>query len=252
MDSLNRIDKRINIGIQIAYISQIYLENAVRYLVFCITFVGFICFGCSGNFVEMKYNSALMQEYRFNTNAPLIVAPHKGDVLAASYIPFVIELLQKRGFSSVYTESEIPLSQARNIIYISLVKATNTIPTSSITYLPMQVLDKNSCFNYDGIYYCRQETYPIITGYSASLNLTSNYHFIMDWYDLPMKKRILYVDGTIQDGPCIYDGIYKDLIYQTIAKINFNRPEVYSYKTLLSYSSFGCMFERTKSLTTRR
>lgn len=233
---------------------QNFLENFVRPFVFILSilYVGFTFLGCSMNLVEMKYSSSLKQNYHLNVNAPIIVAYHKGDLLAASYIPFVIEMLGRRGFNSIYVEGQIPLHRARNIIYVSLVKTMKSYPTSNVEFVPTKMLDKSSCINYDGMYYCREEVYPIITGYSTSLNLSSEYHFIMDWYDIPMKKRILYIDGSIGDGPCIFEGIYQDLIYQTITRIDFSRPEVYSYNSALSYYNFNCILQRTKTLGTKR
>ncbi len=212
----------------------------------------FLLLGCSGNLVEMKYSSSLKPYYNFNVNAPLVVAVKKGDVLSASYVPFIIEILQKRGFNSVYTENQLPINNARNVVYISLMKMTKGIPNSSISYVPSVVPDNDSCMQYDGIYYCRQKVAPIITNYTASIKLESAYHFVMDWYDLPTKSRILYIDGSIAEGPCIFEGIYKDLIYQTISRIDFDRPEVYSYNSQLSYQSFNCMLGQTKSLIVKK
>lgn len=208
--------------------------------------------GCSGNLVQMKYSSSLKQPYELNINAPVLIKNFDGDLLAASYIPFVKEMLGQRGFNSIYTKNEIPESTARNIIYIALVKTMRTYPTSSIQYVPSKMLNRTACFNHEGMHYCRKETFPIITGYATWTNLLSEYHFIMDWYDNHMKKRILYIDGSIADGACIYEGIYKDLIAQTISRIDFTRPESYSYSTPLSYYGVSCLIQRTKMLSVKR
>lgn len=221
-------------------------------VIFAVFFAGASLAGCASNMVEMKYSSSIKQNYQLNINSPIIIAYNKGDLLAASYIPYVIELLGRRGFNSLYTQDQLPIQKARNIIYISLVKTIKTTPTSSVQYVPTKMLDKSSCINYDGMYYCREETYPIITGYSTTLNLSSGYHFIMDWYDVHMRKRILYIDGSVDDGPCLGEGVYQDLIYQTISRIDFMRPESYSYSSLITRHSLGCMFQNTKILGVKR
>ncbi len=202
--------------------------------------------GCMMNVTEMQYASAVKQDYRFNVHSPIIITHQVGDLLTASYIPFIIEMLQQRGFSAVYKDDEIHRTKARNIVFVSLIKTTTTIPTSSVTYIPTKTINTSSCFNYDRMYYCREENLPIITSYTSKLNLISGYHFIMDWYDLPMQKRILYIDGSVNDNPCIYEGIYKDLIYQTISRIDFYRPEVYTYYTPLSYYTMPCIIDGAK------
>ena len=201
--------------------------------------------GCSGNFVQMQYSSAKEHNYLFNQNAPTIIAYKKGDLLAASYVPFVMESLAKMGFTALYTQEQLPRKKARNIVFISLAKLTTTTPTSTVSYMPSKMIDQSSCINYDGIYYCREETYPIITDYTASLE-------VMDWYDLPTKKRIFYIDGSIEDSPCIFEGIYKDLIYQTISRIDISRGELYSYPTTLSYYDASCLLAQTKKLGVKR
>lgn len=208
--------------------------------------------GCSGNFVQMQYLSSKEHNYLFNPHAPTIIAYQKGDLLAASYVPFVMEELSKQGFTALYAQGQLPRKKARNIVFISLTKLTKTIPTSSVSYLPSKMIDQSSCVNYDGMYYCREETYPIITDYTTSLEVSSGYHFIMDWYDLPTKKRIFYIDGSIDDSPCVFEGIYKDLIYQTIARIDISRGEVYSYPTTLSYYDASCLLAQTKKLGVKR
>ena len=208
--------------------------------------------GCSGNFVQMQYLSSKEHNYLFNPHAPTIIAYQKGDLLAASYVPFVMEELSKQGFTALYAQGQLPRKKARNIVFISLTKLIKTIPTSSVSYLPSKMIDQSSCVNYDGMYYCREETYPIITDYTTSLEVSSGYHFIMDWYDLPTKKRIFYIDGSIDDSPCVFEGIYKDLIYQTIARIDISRGEVYSYPTTLSYYDASCLLAQTKKLGVKR
>lgn len=212
----------------------------------------FVFSGCSGNFVQMQYSSAKEHNYLFNQNAPTIIAYKKGDLLAASYVPFVMESLAKMGFTALYTQEQLPRKKARNIVFISLAKLTTTTPTSSVSYMPSKMIDQSSCINYDGIYYCREETYPIITDYTTSLEVSSGYHFVMDWYDLPTKKRIFYIDGSIEDSPCIFEGIYKDLIYQTISRMDISRGELYSYPTTLSYYDASCLLAQTKKLGVKR
>lgn len=220
----------------------------MRYLILAV----FMFFAGCSSMVKMNYSSAIMQNYSFLANSPTIITHANGDLLAASYVPFIMEMLNARGFNSVYRQGDIKDRDARNIIYISLVQATKTNPVSSISFIPMKVMDTTSCFNYDGVYYCKDSTYPIITDYTTSFQRSSSYHFIMDWYDTRMKKRVLYVDGSIDAEGCIYEGIYKDLIYQTIARIDFNRPEVYSYFTNLNYFSLNCMLKTTKTLNVNK
>ena len=231
------------------------LEYRVRVILSISGLIAFVLpmlLGCAGNLVQMQYASSLKQSYELNINAPVLIKHVNGDLLAASYIPFVIEMLQQRGFNSIYTQGQIPDKAARNIIYIALVKTTRTFPTSSIQYVPSKILNRTACFNHEGMYYCRKETLPIITGYATWTNLLAEYHFIMDWYDNHMKKRILYVDGSVADGACVYEGIYKDLIAQTISRIDFNRPESYSYSAPLSYYGMSCLIQRTKILGVKR
>ena len=218
----------------------------------CSVVCGAFFLGCANNLIEMQYTSSIQHSYQLNINAPVIIAPHKGDLLAASYLPFIKQALEKRGFNSLYMQGQIPEKSARNIIYVSLVKMMRSYPSSSVQYVPSKMIDRSACFNYDGMYYCREETYPIITGYTTSLNLSAEYHFIMDWYDNYMKKRILYIDGSIHDGACIYEGIYQDLIQQTISRIDFARGESYSYSAPLAYYNFSCLISRTKMLGVKK
>ncbi len=217
----------------------------MRYI--ALAFVLLVFSGCVMNRIDMKYESSVRPNYHFNINAPIIITHQMGDLLSASYVPFVIETLQRRGFTAVYKDDEISRITARNIVFISLKKITTTIPTSSFTYIPSKNLNQNACFDKDGISYCRKEDAPIITGYTLRMNLVSGYHFTMDWYDLPMQKRVLYINGIVPSSPCVYDGIYRDLIYQTIKRIDLSRSEFYRYSTPLFYYSAPCMISHTKN-----
>ena len=69
--------------------------------------------GCANNLIEMKYTSSIQHSYQFNINAPVIIAPYKGDLLAASYILFIKQELEKRGFNSLYMKGQIPEMQKK-------------------------------------------------------------------------------------------------------------------------------------------
>lgn len=199
--------------------------------------IGIIFWGCS-NQLNMGYYSNVEKNYIFNINAPMVVMYDKNDLLSASYADLVIFQLQTRGFTSVYKQDALPLNQAKIAIYVKLFRTIQAFPNVSYNYSVLSDGLSQTCYWYGDKFYCDpqdgKKTFAL-TGYSENLNYASSYHFTLDWYDLNLKRRVFYVDGSINGTTCGYQLATRDLIVYTISRIDFVRGEKYQYYIDLPY-----------------
>ncbi|PAF41773.1 hypothetical protein [Helicobacter sp. 11S02596-1] len=192
--------------------------------------------GCA-NRLDMGYYSMIEKDYIFNTNAPIAVIYNKNDLLTGYYIDLIIYELQRHGFSSVYKQQDLPLKNAKNAIFVRLFRSIQSYPNVNFSYSMISDGITPACYWYGDQFYCTQDAKQTfaLSGYSESLNYLSSYHFVLDWYDLNLKKRVLYVDGSVNGKTCGYSFLFRDLITHTIERIDFSRPERYQYYRSLPY-----------------
>lgn len=195
-----------------------------------------IFWGCA-NKLNVGYYSTIEKKYIFNANAPIVVMYDKSDLLSSSYVDLVVYQLQLKGFNSVYKQGDLPLSRAKNVIYVRTFRSLQAFPSMNFSYSNFDDGVLPSCYWYGNQFYCSSKVnrFFAITGYSESLNYLSSYHFTLDWYDLNLKKRILYIDGSIHGKTCGYGHLFRDLIIHTIARIDLSRSEHYQYYVDLPY-----------------
>ncbi|CBG40079.1 Putative hypothetical protein [Helicobacter mustelae 12198] len=191
--------------------------------------------GCAR--LNMGYYSVLQKDYRFNINAPLIIMHNSNDLLSAYYVDLIIYELQRRGFNSVYKQTELRPGTARNAVYIRLFKDIRSYPIVSYNYSVINDGVTSSCYFYGERFYCDnspQKSFNL-TDFTQQTNYALTYHFTLDWYDLYTRKRIMYVDGSVQGKTCGYNYVFRDLIYNTINRMDFTREENYNYTSPLPY-----------------
>ena len=193
--------------------------------------------GC-GNNLQMGFYSVLQRDYRFNINAPIVLAHDVNDLLSAYYADLVIYELQKRGFTSIYKQSELNFKRARNVIFMRLYKDVQSYPSISYNYSVINDGIVSSCYFYGERFYCDnspQKTFNL-TDFTQKMDYSLTYHLTLDWYDTHTRQRILYVDGRVFGKTCGYNYIFRDLIYHTINRIDFTREEQYTYTSPLPRS----------------
>lgn len=186
--------------------------------------------GCANN-LQMGYYSVLNKEYRFNINAPVVIMYDVNDLLSAYYTDLVIYELQKRGFTSLYKQTELPVRHARNVIFLRLYKDVQAYPSMSYNYSIINDGVVSSCYFYGDKFFCDnapQKTFNL-TDFTQKTAYSLTYHFTLDWYDTHTRQRILYVDGRAYGNTCGYSYVFRDLIYQTINRIDFTREEQYTF-----------------------
>ena len=97
----------------------------LKILILCCVFGLFI--GCA-NRVSMGYYSSINKNYLFNMNAPNSVVYNANDTFSAYYVDLVVYELQKKGFVSVYKQSDLPLNLAKNAIFMRLFRDIRSSP----------------------------------------------------------------------------------------------------------------------------
>ncbi|AFI04328.1 hypothetical protein [Helicobacter cetorum] len=206
-----------------------------------LTFFGFILgflflLSACQHRLHMGYYSEVTGGYLFNYNSTIVVAYNRSDMMTSYYINTIIYELQKLGFYNVFTQEEFPLDRAKNVIYARVVRNIASIPIYRYNY---QLIDHDSkpCYWIGGQFYCSPAPtdYYAINGFSEEVFMSANSHFILDWYDMVLQKRVLYIDGSVSGKTCGYQMLYRDLIKSTIKRIDFNRPEHYYYRLRLPF-----------------
>ncbi|WP_147288339.1 hypothetical protein [Helicobacter anseris] len=205
----------------------------MRILIAIISFV-LLFVGCSSN-LNMGYYSVLQKDYRFNINAPVVIMHDVNDILSAYYVDLIIYELQKRGFTSLYKQSELKLSHARNAIFIRLYKEVKPYPSVSYNYSVMNDGVVSSCYFYGEKFYCDNSPQKTLnlTDFSQRMDYVLTYHFTLDWYDVNTRQRIMFVDGSVRGKTCGYNYVFRDLVYHTINRMDFTREENYNYTSPL-------------------
>lgn len=206
----------------------------IKILTVCLFVMVF--WGCA-NKLNMGYYSIIQKGYTFNVNAPIVLMYDKDDLLSSGYVNAVIYGLQLQGFTSIYKEGDIPLNRAKNAIYMKVFRSITPYPNVNFNFSLIDDGVTQLCYWYGSQFYCGSKNSKsfALTGYSENLNYISSYHFVLDWYDLNMKKRVLYVDGSVNGKTCGYNMLFRDLIGHTISRIDFTRPERYQYYSDLPY-----------------
>ncbi|PAF41996.1 hypothetical protein [Helicobacter sp. 11S03491-1] len=208
----------------------------MRFKILTFSLFVMIFLGCA-NKLHMGYYSVIQRDYTFNVHAPIVIVYDKDDLLSAAYSNLVIYELQKRGFTSVYKQTDLPIKRARNAIFIKVFRSIQPYPNVNFNFSVIDDGVTQSCYWYGTQFYCSGKTNKIfaLTGYSENLNYLSSYHFVLDWYDLNLKRRVLYVDGSIRGKTCGYSLFFRDLVIHTINRIDFTRGERYQYYSELPY-----------------
>ncbi|GAA7094033.1 hypothetical protein [Helicobacter pylori] len=194
----------------------------------------FFFFNACQHRLHMGYYSEVTGDYLFNYNSTIVVAYDRSDAMTSYYINVIVYELQKLGFYNVFTQAEFPLDKAKNVIYARIVRNISAVPFYQYNYQLIDQVNK-PCYFLGGQFYCSQTPtdYYAINGFSEQILMSANSHFILDWYDVVLQKRVLYVDGSVSGRTCGYQMLYRDLIKSTIKRIDFNRPERYYYNLRL-------------------
>ncbi|WP_120945347.1 MULTISPECIES: hypothetical protein [Helicobacter] len=189
----------------------------------------FVLGGCHR--LNMGYFSEVRGDYAFNYNAPIVVVHDKEDMVSSYYLQFIIYQLQQLGFYNVFKPQDYPISQAKNTIYVQVVRNIMAQPVYTYDYTLIERTKRHRCYWHEGQFYCAKvpTNYYAISGFSASSQMLAGSHFIMDWWDNVRNKRVLYIDGSVSGKTCGYNRLYEDLIGDTIKRIDFTRSEHYRY-----------------------
>ncbi|WP_163566009.1 hypothetical protein [Helicobacter suis] len=203
------------------------MKIASRLLLLLLPLLGFT--GCHR--LNMGYFSEIRGGYIFNVSAPIVVVYSPQDMISSFYLPLIIYDLQAIGFYNVFSMQEYPPSRAKNIIYVHVVRNISALPIYAYHYTLIDRARPDRCYWHEGQFYCSQvpTDYYAINGFSTYSKMLVGSHFILDWWDNVLNKRVLYVDGSVTGNTCGYNRLYEDLIQDTIWRIDFTRSEHYRY-----------------------
>ncbi len=181
--------------------------------------------------LNMGYFSEVRGGYVFNVSSPTVVVYNKEDMVTSFYIQLIIYDLQELGFYNVFSMQEYPASRAKNVIYAQVVRNISAVPVLAYHYTLIDRAKSNRCYWHEGQFYCAKvpTDYYAINGFSAYSKMLAGSHFILDWWDNILNKRVLYIDGSVSGNTCGYDRLYEELISNTIGRIDFTRSEHYRY-----------------------
>ncbi|WP_411696412.1 hypothetical protein [Helicobacter bizzozeronii] len=181
--------------------------------------------------LNMGYFSEVRGGYTFNAKAPIVVVYDKEDMVSSFYISLIVLELQQLGFYNVFSMQDYPVAQAKNVIYVHVVRNIAALPVYAYHYTLIDRARGNHCYWHGGQFYCTNvpTDYYAINGFSAYSKMLAGSHFILDWWDNVLQKRVLYIDGSVIGNTCGYNALYQDLIANTIRRIDFTRSEHYRY-----------------------
>ncbi|CAI2291945.1 hypothetical protein [Vibrio parahaemolyticus] len=172
-------------------------------------------------------------------NTPVVVSTVDEDDLASKfYVRTVVDALKKRGFSSVYSSREAAANNItpRAAVYIRLEEEFDSFTYESPTLgLVDSGYSTTNCSGWGLSTSCSTTNQKVlgVTGYST-ISETLVYHsFSLHYYDLDTNKKVLFSLGSTFDQSCSREFLYNFLIYETIARIDFNKPVDYEYRVKL-------------------
>lgn len=181
--------------------------------------------------LNMGYFSEVRGGYTFNVSAPMVVVYDKSDMVSSFYIRLITFELQQLGFYNVFSMQDYPVSRAKNTIYVHVVRNISALPVYAYHYTLIDRARGNRCYWHGGQFFCTKAPtdYYAINGFSAYSQMLVGSHFILDWWDNVLHKRVLYIDGSVVGNTCGYNALYQNLIESTIRRIDFTRSEHYRY-----------------------
>ena len=194
--------------------------------------------GCQTTIKASQY-SVLDPDVNFYLDTPIVVDTfEENDLSSKFYIKTVIQELQKRGFTQVYSRRELNDQGvvALAAAYIKLDQKYDSYTYESADYgMVDSGYSTTTCTGFGVTATCNTSNQKVlgVTGSSTKTGTMVHHFFTLHYYDLVTKDKVLFAMGSTFNEKCNSDFLYDFLIGETISRANFIKPEDYSYKVKL-------------------
>jgi len=194
--------------------------------------------GCQTT-IEANQYTVLDPEVNFYLDTPIVVETFDDNDLSSKfYIRSVVEGLNKRGFTNVFSKRKL-MDQGVTptaAVYIKIQEEHDTYTYESADYgMVDSGYSTTTCTGFGATATCNstnQKTFGI-TGTSTKTGSSVYHSFALHYYDLATNDKVLFTMGSTFDKSCNSDFLYEFLISETISRTNFEKPEDYEYKVKL-------------------
>jgi len=189
--------------------------------------------GCSSH-LSGSFYSKVDPDNRINKNDPVLVIVSKDDLSSKYYISYVIEKLKENGFSNVYRQSDENIPDTKYIVVVSVEEKIDSYQYSSADYGMVNTGTSNTnCYSYGGYTNCSSTNNQAlgITGSSQKTDYIHGYYFTTYWFNSSKNQKVLSTLVSTYEKNCNSDKLYRFLIDESIARLDFNKPMDYKFDT---------------------
>ncbi|WNO59437.1 hypothetical protein [Rheinheimera sp. MMS21-TC3] len=193
--------------------------------------------GCATNKVmDASYSSQVDPDFSFTRDKRVaVLVSEQGNSLESKYyVTQVVEALKQRGFINVHSYTEIPnLNAPVDIaVIINVSKKSDSYQYSGANY---GLVDSGNstvnCTGWGNSVNCtenKQKTFGV-TGYSTKTGYLTGYYFSANWFNVQNEQKIMFSFASSYEEGCTDRAVFEFLISQTIARLDFEKPNEYDY-----------------------
>ena len=220
------------------------LIKNITILLICI-FMG----GCATNRVmDASYSSQVDPDFSFTNDKRIVVlAPEQGNDLETKYyVSQVVEALKQRGFVDVYSYKDLPnVKEPVDIaVLISVSKKSDSYLYEGANYGMVDSGNSTvNCTGWGNSVNCtenKQKTFGV-TGYSTKTGYLTGYYFSANWFNVKNEQKIMFSFASSYEEGCSDRAVYEFLISQTIARLDFTKPNEYDYSITMP-ETYNCNY----------
>ncbi len=197
--------------------------------------------GCATNTViDASYSSQVDPDFAFTDDKRIaVLVSDTGNSLESKhYVDQVVEALEQRGFHSVFSYRDLPDLKAPVDIAILINVFKNS---SSYEYegADFGMVDSGnstvSCTSWGNSATCTEEKQKTfgVTGRSTKTGYLSGYYFSANWFNVGSEEKIMFNFASSFKEGCSDRAVYEFLVSQTIARLDFDKPNKYDYEVTM-------------------
>lgn len=203
-----------------------------------LTFLVFVFMtGCATNrIMDASYSSQVDPDFSFTTDKRVaVLVSEQGNSLETKYyVSQVVEALKQRGFVEVYSYKDLPnLQKPIDIaVIVDVSKQSDSYQYEGANYGMVDSGNSTvNCTGWGNSVNCtenKQKTFGV-TGYSTKTGYLTGYYFSANWFNVNNEQKIMFNFASSYEEGCSDRAVYEFLISQTIARLDFEKPNKYDY-----------------------
>jgi hypothetical protein len=205
--------------------------------------------GCAAaKVMDAKYSSEVDPDFSFaaDKNVAVSVSEQNNSLEAKYYVGKVVEALKQRGFVNAHSQAGRTILNAPIdiMVVINVEKETKSYQYQSADLGMVNSGNTTvNCNAYGRSVNCSENNQQTvgITGYSTKTGYVTVYYFSADWINVKDGKNIMRNFASSYEEDCLDRAIYEFLISQTIARLEFDKPNEYKYSVKMP-KNYNCNY----------